>query len=244
MILLVHIIPFASSLRQEPCWVGREYPLLASNLSEKRTLSSADEEEDKDSHRGNGGRQGPRLTCKLEKQVGRRTWWWDYDHDGDYYSLLASNISSLVQMRKMIIKGIVEDVNVVIMIRDWTNYYRAHDFSPCNSVQCSKGLGKELAGLSGALSLIGKCFTFLWIVMFPTPQQSWVALSHFWNTSTLYLFVFDMWHRSLSLSPSLSHFWETYQGGNRAWESQEGGKCRCGREITAQSDIFCKQATY
>ena len=30
----------------------------------------------------------------------------------------------------------------------------------------------------------------------PTPQQSWVALSHFWNTSTLYLFVFDMWLRS------------------------------------------------
>ena len=127
------------------------------------------------------------------------------------------------------------------MMRDWANYDRAHDFSPCNSVQCSKGLGKELAGLSGALSLIGKCFTFLWIVMFPTPQQSWVALSHFWNTSTLYLFVFDMWHRSLSLSPSLSHFWETYQGGNRAWESQEGGKCRCGREITAQSDIFASR---
>ena len=30
------------------------------------------------------------------------------------------------------------------MMRDWTNYDRAHDFSPCNSVQCSKGLGKEL----------------------------------------------------------------------------------------------------
>ena len=35
-------------------------------------------------------------------------------------------------------------MNVVIIMRDWTNYYRAHDFSPCNSVQCSKGLGKEL----------------------------------------------------------------------------------------------------
>ena len=52
-------------------------------------------------------------------------------------------------------------MNVVIMMRDWANYDRAHDFSPCNSVQCSKGLGKELACLSGALSLIGKCFTFL-----------------------------------------------------------------------------------
>ena len=36
--------------------MGREYPLLASNLSEKRTLSS--DEEDEDSDRGNGGRQG------------------------------------------------------------------------------------------------------------------------------------------------------------------------------------------
>ena len=35
----------------------------------------------------------------------------DYDHDGDHYSRLASNISSLVQMRKMIIKGIVEEGN-------------------------------------------------------------------------------------------------------------------------------------
>ena len=52
--------------------MGREYPLLASNLSEKRTLSSADEEEE-DSDCGNGGRQGPGLTCKLEKQVGRGT---------------------------------------------------------------------------------------------------------------------------------------------------------------------------
>ena len=49
--------------------MGREYPLLASNLSGKRTLSSDEEDEDSDCEKG--GRQGPRLTCKLEKQVGR-----------------------------------------------------------------------------------------------------------------------------------------------------------------------------
>ena len=90
--------------------MGREYPLLASNLSEKRTLSS--DEEDEDSDCGNNGRQGPRLTCKLEKQVGLgEPDGGDYDHDGDYYSLLASNISPLVQMRTMIIKRIVEEGN-------------------------------------------------------------------------------------------------------------------------------------
>ena len=51
--------------------MGREYPVLASNLSEKRTLSSDEEEEDSDY--GNGGRQSPGLTCKLEKQVGKGT---------------------------------------------------------------------------------------------------------------------------------------------------------------------------
>ena len=32
-----------------------------------------------------------------------------YDHDGEYDSLVASNISSLVQMRKMIVIGKVEE---------------------------------------------------------------------------------------------------------------------------------------
>ena len=51
--------------------MGREYPLLASNLSEKSTLSSDEEEEDSDY--GNGGRQSLGLPCKLEKQVGKGT---------------------------------------------------------------------------------------------------------------------------------------------------------------------------
>ena len=33
----------------------------------------------------------------------------DYDHDGDYHSLSAFNISSLVQMRTLIIIGKVEE---------------------------------------------------------------------------------------------------------------------------------------
>ena len=46
----------------------------------------------------------------------------DYDHDGDYYSLLASNISYLVQMRKqMIIKGIVEEGNCECCDNDESN---------------------------------------------------------------------------------------------------------------------------
>ena len=97
MLLLVHIIPFASSLRQEPCWVGREYPLLASNLSEKRTLSS-DEEEDENSDRGNGGRQVPAWLASLKSKWVGGPDGGDYDHDGDHYSLSASNITSLVQM--------------------------------------------------------------------------------------------------------------------------------------------------
>ena len=50
---------------------GDYYPLLASNLSEKSTLSSDEEEEDSDCW--NGGRKSPGLTCKLEKQVGEGT---------------------------------------------------------------------------------------------------------------------------------------------------------------------------
>ena len=50
---------------------GEGVSTIGLHLSERRTLSSDEEEEDSDYV--NGGRQSPGLTCKLEKQVGKGT---------------------------------------------------------------------------------------------------------------------------------------------------------------------------
>ena len=66
-------------------------------------------------------------------------------------------------------------------------------------------------------------------------KQSWVALSHFWKTYTLYLFAIcdtDL--------QSACHIFGRLTGAEIWLQDQTGGKCRCGGEIKTQSDIFCK----
>lgn len=76
-----------------------------------------------------------------------------------------------------------------------------------------------------------------------TEKQSWVGLSHFWKTYTLYLFAIcdtDL--------QSACHIFGRLTGAEIWLGDQEERKCRCGRKIKTQSDIFLqtqqtKQAT-
>ena len=68
-----------------------------------------------------------------------------------------------------------------------------------------------------------------------TEKQSWVGLSHFWKTYTLYLFAIcdtDL--------QSGCHIFGRLTGAEIWLGDQAEAKCRCGRKIKTQSDIFCK----
>ena len=66
-----------------------------------------------------------------------------------------------------------------------------------------------------------------------TEKQSWVGLSHFWKTYTLYLFAIcdtDL--------QSGCHIFGRLTGAEIWLGDQAEAKCRCGRKIKTQSDIF------
>ena len=68
-----------------------------------------------------------------------------------------------------------------------------------------------------------------------TEKQSWVGLSHFWKTYTLYLFaICDTDLRSPC------HIFGRLTRAEIRLRDQEERKYRCGRKIKTQSDIFCK----
>ena len=60
-------------------------------------------------------------------------------------------------------------------------------------------------------------------------------MSHFWKTSTLYLFAIC----DTDLRPAC-HIFGRLTGAEIWLQDQTEGKCRCGGEIKTQSDIFCK----
>ena len=70
-------------------------------------------------------------------------------------------------------------------------------------------------------------------------KQSWVAVSHFWKTSTLYLFAIC----DTDLRPAC-HIFGRLTGAEIWLQDQTEGKCRCGGEIKTQSDIFLQTQTH